>query len=259
MMIPGFPGDSGGGYGAGGGSCTSIVETSITTFGGDGTVKSGPPVVGAVLPVDGAISPDGRYMAIAVAGAFEDQTFFFGSSSEGMGVIMVDQMAEIPQGECVVAGSSHPGGMIGSGQTIAVAFDSAGSLVVQTREPNRLRIYEAGCVAGCVPMLDISLGGEARRDTGHDLFHANAGGGLACASCHPGGGDDGRTWHFKNLAARAAPSSSRWAPRATRAAALGRRPADAQRPRRRGVRSPHGWRRRLPADSSRASKRWMRG
>jgi len=199
---PGFPGDSGGGYGAGGGSCTSIVETSVTTFGGDGTVKSGPPVVGAVLPVDGAISPDGRYMAIAVAGAFEDQTFFFGSSSEGMGVIMVDQMAEIPAGECVVAGSSHPGGMIGSGQSVAVAFDSAGALVVQTRDPNRLRIYEAGCAAGCVPMLDISLGGEARRDTGHDLFHANAGGGLACASCHPGGGDDGRTWHFKNLGPR---------------------------------------------------------
>lgn len=57
-------------------------------------------------------------------------------------------------------------------------------------------------MGGCAPALDISLGGEARRDTGHDIFHANAGGGLACASCHPGGGDDGRTWQFKDLGPR---------------------------------------------------------
>jgi len=197
---PGFPGASG--YGAGGGTCTSIVETGITEFGADGSVRSTAPIVGAIVPVDGALSPDGRYMAIAAAGAFEDQTFFVGNSGDGLGVIVVDTISQPPAGECIVPGSPHSGGMIGTGQAVAVAYDSAGALVVQTREPNRLRVYEVGCVGACTPALDISLGGEARRDTGHDLFHANAGGGLACASCHPGGGDDGRTWHFKNLGPR---------------------------------------------------------
>jgi mono/diheme cytochrome c family protein len=214
-VTPGFPGSSGGGYGSGGGTCTSIVETGVTMFGGEGTVSSTPPIVGAIVPVDGAISPDGRYFAIAVAGSFEDQTFFFTNPNEGLGVVVIDTQEapvvqqgfdengqEVELENCIVAGNSSGGGMIGSGQSVAVAFDTAGTLVVQTRDPNRLRVYEAGCVSNCAPALDISLGGEARRDTGHDLFHANAGGGLACASCHPGGGDDGRTWHFKDLGPR---------------------------------------------------------
>lgn len=202
-----FPGGENGGYGSGGASCDSIVETGLTEFNGDGTVKSAPPLVGTVLPVDGAFSPDGRFFAVAVAGSFEDQTFFFSStgSGDGLGVVVLDSEGgsmDLPPDECLAPGSVHPGGLIGSGQSVAVAYDSAGALVVQTRDPNRLRVYEAGCSAGCVPALDISLGGEARRDTGHDIFHANAGGGLACASCHPGGGDDGRTWNFKNLGPR---------------------------------------------------------
>jgi hypothetical protein len=203
-MFPGGGGDNGG-YGSGGASCDSIVETGLTEFGGDGTVKSSSPLVGTVLPVDGAFSPDGRFFAVAVAGSFEDQTFFFSGNGagDGLGVVIVDESGmELPPDECLAPGSVHPGGLIGSGQSVAVAYDSAGMLVVQTRDPNRLRVYEAGCTAGCVPALDISLGGEARRDTGHDIFHANAGGGLACASCHPGGGDDGRTWLFKDLGPR---------------------------------------------------------
>jgi hypothetical protein len=206
-MVPGGGGENGG-YGSGGASCDSIVETGLTEFIGDGTVKSSPPIVGSVLPVDGAFSPDGNFFAIALAGSFEDQTFFFNGSGsgDGLGVVVVEtgMSMELPPDECLAPGAVHPGALIGSGQSVAVAYDSGGSLVVQTRDPNRLRVYEAGCSAspGCVPALDISLGGEARRDTGHDIFHANAGGGLACASCHPGGGDDGRTWHFKDLGPR---------------------------------------------------------
>ena len=34
------------------------------------------------------------------------------------------------------------------------------------------------------------------------MFHTNAGAGLACASCHPGGGEDGRAWLFAGLGTR---------------------------------------------------------
>jgi cytochrome c peroxidase len=48
----------------------------------------------------------------------------------------------------------------------------------------------------------VQLPGESRADTGHDLFHRDAGGGIACASCHPEGGEDGRTWRFKGTGER---------------------------------------------------------
>lgn len=73
------------------------------------------------------------------------------------------------------------------GQPIAVAFEASGNLIVQSREPAVLS-FAGGSV--------ITLSGESRVDTGHLLFHANAGSGLACASCHAEGDDDGRTWNF---------------------------------------------------------------
>jgi cytochrome c peroxidase len=48
----------------------------------------------------------------------------------------------------------------------------------------------------------IALPGESRVDTGHELFHRDAGGGIACASCHPEGGEDGRTWKFAGTGER---------------------------------------------------------
>ena len=39
-------------------------------------------------------------------------------------------------------------------------------------------------------------------DTGHELFHREAGAGIACASCHGEGGDDGHVWHFSDSGAR---------------------------------------------------------
>jgi hypothetical protein len=202
MVPPGEGGESG--YGGGQATCTSIVETSITSFDMDGTVKSSPPVIGAVLPVDGAISPDGQWMAIAAAGAFED-TAVLGtpSASDGLGVIVTSLSEEPSTGECLAPGTVHAGSVLGTGQAVAVAYDSQGTLVVQTRDPNRVRVYRNnGCTSFCASDLDVSLGGEARRDTGHDLFHLDAGAGLSCASCHPGGGDDGRTWHFAELGPR---------------------------------------------------------
>ncbi len=74
-----------------------------------------------------------------------------------------------------------------SGQPIAVAFAGDTRVVVQTREPAQLE------VPGGPP---IALSTTSRSDTGHDLFHANAGGFIACASCHAEGTEDGRTWTF---------------------------------------------------------------
>jgi hypothetical protein len=48
----------------------------------------------------------------------------------------------------------------------------------------------------------IALSTESRTDTGHTLFHMNSGAGLACASCHPEGRDDGHVWEFNPTGSR---------------------------------------------------------
>jgi hypothetical protein len=66
------------------------------------------------------------------------------------------------------------------GQVVSVAFDGRGRLVAQTRDPM--------LVVGNKAMV---LPGDIVRDTGHDLFHMGTSGGIACASCHPEGREDG--------------------------------------------------------------------
>ena len=74
-----------------------------------------------------------------------------------------------------------------SGEPIAVAFSPAGKYIVQSREPATLE-FEGGA--------SVRLSDESRADTGHLMFHMDSGVGIACASCHPEGGDDGHVWRF---------------------------------------------------------------
>jgi mono/diheme cytochrome c family protein len=90
-------------------------------------------------------------------------------------------------------------GGAGNGPATAVAFTSNGLLLIQLRDPAQLLIQRQ------LPFGNtdtIELNGESRADTGHDLFHRDAGGGIACASCHPEGGEDGHTWRFTGFGDR---------------------------------------------------------
>jgi mono/diheme cytochrome c family protein len=82
-----------------------------------------------------------------------------------------------------------------TGDPIAVAIDMRGRLVVQTREPARVEIltHRGG---------SIKLSDDSHADTGHRIFHMATTLGMACASCHPEGGDDGRVWRFAKIGAR---------------------------------------------------------
>jgi len=87
-----------------------------------------------------------------------------------------------------------------AGQATAVAYDAQGKLYVQTREPATL-IVDAVGVPTMIPLSTVS-----REDTGHDIFHSDQGGGIACSSCHIEGGEDGRTWVFDGLGPRRTPT-----------------------------------------------------
>ncbi|MEM9193657.1 MAG: c-type cytochrome [Myxococcota bacterium] len=69
------------------------------------------------------------------------------------------------------------------GQATSVESTSHGFLVL-LREPAALWLEGEM----------LALGGESRRDTGHDLFYFSTGRRGSCAHCHLDGGDDSHTW-----------------------------------------------------------------
>lgn len=154
-------------------ACTSpIVRSALSVLAPDGQVRASFEVPGA-LPVDLAVSPDGTRAAVVLAGSRQ--------------VAQVRLLSGVqPSGSC-----SPGGGLPLAFEPIAVAFRPDGSLVVQSHHPPELVVYPPN-------------GGEARHlpfheaepeDPAYLLFH-DAVGGLACASCHPEGRDDGHTWTF---------------------------------------------------------------
>lgn len=155
----------------------AVVHAAASFVGPSGEALHGAPSIArGVVPVDVAVSSGGR-VAIAFAGEPG------GSYAYGPQVV---------RSSLAVASRDEPSGCLTSddaerypGQVVAVAFAGETELA-QLREPARL------VIEGEV----IELGGQSVRDTGHDIFHLDTGGGVACASCHPGGGDDGHVWQF---------------------------------------------------------------
>jgi mono/diheme cytochrome c family protein len=143
----------------------------------------------AVLPVD--IATNGREYAVVAAGNA------YTKSLPQIFIVHVNQLTRGDQ-ECVeMVQGTVPG------QAVAASFDEKDQLVVQTREPAALHIMSEDRRR---PWKTITLATDTRADTGHAIFHSNAGGNIACASCHAEGGDDGKTWEFVDMGPRRTPS-----------------------------------------------------
>jgi mono/diheme cytochrome c family protein len=177
-----------GGYGGLKG-CSGVVEAGVSVLTPDGQpAKAAVAMEMVSLAIDLAVSPDGTQVAVAVPG--NAQTM--GMPSLAVGPIATITGASTSGNPCVFLGT--PTVTPPTGQVVSVSYSKAGVLLAQTREPAALWRGDTGAA--------ISLGTDSREDTGHLLFHMNAGGGLACASCHPEGGEDGRVWNFVCLGAR---------------------------------------------------------
>jgi hypothetical protein len=152
---------------------TGIVLDVLSALGADGSVLFNLPFPG-VLPVDVAVSPDGSTIAaVAPGNAFTsdlDTVFVFttcGVQQQSTPILATDGTSEQP---------------------VAVTF-SGDRLIVQVREPSELRIFDTTGASTAVALSKVS-----REDTGHDVFHTQAGGMIACGSCHPEGREDGHVW-----------------------------------------------------------------
>jgi mono/diheme cytochrome c family protein len=188
-----------GGYSATG-VCSGAVGAAMSDFPESGGARTGMHIMMATLPVDFATSPDGKLTAIVAAGnrggfSQTDQRVLFmtadqSSFSGGRGCAPPPSPVPPPTPEEEPIEYRQP-----VGDPTSVAIDGRGRVIVQTREPARLEIvtHRGG---------SILLSPVSRADTGHQVFHLATQSGLACASCHPEGGDDARTWRFDRIGLR---------------------------------------------------------
>jgi hypothetical protein len=159
------------------------AHTRVTFAGAGGSVDTTAPWLDVVLPVDVAV--DGGELAVVSAGNLGGEH----------PRVVTHKRAALEGSECVRSPRDR---IAAAGRAVAVAY-AGRELVVQLRDPAQLVIGER----------TIALGGERVIDRGHELFHTSATeladpfasssrsmapAGVACASCHPEGADDGRVW-----------------------------------------------------------------
>jgi mono/diheme cytochrome c family protein len=207
-QIPADPGraESSGGYG-GGNSCGGVVQTVVSQVGGAAPRRPAPEIPGAVMTVDAALSRDGR--TLALVGLGQAHTPMIGSTihlgplqhtarwDDDAGCMHVGPTSFERQ-ESPLPWSDEDRQVLQRrhlrGEAVAVAFDGRDDLVVQLREPAELVVPRRG--------QRIRLSDDSRANVGQAIFHADTSVGIACGSCHPEGGEDGRVWRFVDLGPR---------------------------------------------------------
>lgn len=167
-------------------SAATVFDLSQWTL--DQTPQPGPlvPTSGKigplVLPVDIAANAAGDFAAI---GAGNDLVFV--GSTHGL------------EGDRPQFGCSFEAVKV-NGMPVAIDMLGVNRMVVQTRTPARILVLETSGAK----LSEVALPGPSRRDLGHSVFHksASVGSPIACASCHPEGREDGRTWTFDDIGLR---------------------------------------------------------
>jgi hypothetical protein len=209
-------------YGGDGFSCAGITQNAATVFGpGGATLDFTFP--GFPLPVDATLLPDGVTLVVAHAGPSDPHAprpFVreeFGSGTDGseaigkfeMGTLTLVTIAPPPRG---APASEDTTGRLAPctfretlpihEPAVAVAYNPArpAQVVVQTAQPSSLVIIDD--IHSVSDIRTVSFDDGATLDTGFQIFHRDSGGGIACATCHAEGAEDGNVWRFRGLGAR---------------------------------------------------------
>ncbi len=166
---------SGGYYGRS--RCNSRHQTTFGRVGPDGYAVPGANVDGTVLAVDFVIR------------ASRDVVIVNGGATTGA---LRGDLVSRPLDDLLEAGNCETGtdlDVAGDGQPSAVA-EVSGVLVAQTEAGASIADVAAGTI-----LWDAGAPAAADDDP-FALLHRDTGTGVACASCHPEGQDDGHVWTF---------------------------------------------------------------
>lgn len=143
----------------------------------------------AALPIDIATTRTGDAVAVVVA------------ASERVVVAPASALAVPDRDPCssdsVVSRTFHDA----LGAPTSVAFTATGALLTYYPEVPALVIHEAPLTSDA-PAATIKLSGKLGYDSGRALLHQQTASGMACASCHPEGRDDGLVWDIDPIGLR---------------------------------------------------------
>lgn len=175
-----------GGYGGGCGG--GPVESALSVFNPNGAATSVAPVAFGALPVDVALTESNDRIALVYAGSGTVRQIGRAALSE-----TDDMECPPPEGGDDIAPPIND--QLGMPTSVAYLPDS--SLAIFYPEVPAIVVHTSANTA-----RTISLPGGIGYDAGRGLFHQATGAGLACASCHPEGREDGLTWEFRELGKR---------------------------------------------------------
>ncbi len=183
---------SGAGY-ATRGRCGGIVPHALTRVPFTGEIPASSDARG-VLGVDFAVTT-GDVVSIATPGLRFFGTPDAAALGERTEVYALHALTSPPTDPLVPCPEPVTEPSIGEGgETVAVAWSPRVGFIDMAHAPARLFIGDT--VVALVPP-------DARPwPTGHRHFHAPTIARLACASCHPEGGDDGLVWSFDGIGER---------------------------------------------------------
>ena len=172
-----------GGYGSGQCKGAGIVAGALSILGPSGEEQPGPTLQFVPYALDFAVAPDGSEVTIAVPSS--------GVNAVG-GTVVVKRTDMTPSDPCGFFRQASPQ-TNPSSETVAVAYDGSKRLIAQSRQPARLTVGTSEIVFKDAD--DVT-------NFGHALFHKATSAFMACAGCHPEGGEDGRVWNFSPIGPR---------------------------------------------------------
>ncbi len=173
-----------GGYGGGCGGESGPVEAALTVREADGRIRPIRPAVFGALPVDIAVNPAGDELAIVLAG------------NQTVRQIRTSVLPGEDHDPCPFDSGEHDAGpRINDhlGAPTSVAYLPNGSLAIFYPEVPAIAIRHQPGVTAQI----ITLPGGFGYDSGRGMFHEQTPVGIACASCHPEGREDGLVWKFE--------------------------------------------------------------
>ncbi len=181
-----------GGVVSGGPPCARpVVTPAISVVHPDGTVLHGPALARSTLMVDVAVRGGEVLMADAGALTRRDGRPVRHFSVAELGLTSPQVPLPAPSSCAAIVDDQSPdptGALASVGEAVvgSVAFDKHGRAVALIDAP--LTVVHG--------LIRIPLGSTSRDTLGHRLFHQDAALGVACASCHPEGEEDGLVWNL---------------------------------------------------------------
>lgn len=172
-------------------SCAGPIVRSVVSVVDSFGVPTGSIEVPGALPVDVAASKD----QIAIISAGNSQLIKYQVSDiRGVNGGLCGTPGTTPAPSTDPVSGQRQGDL---GHPVGIAYVGEDSLLIHSRSPARVILQPSPSETRFTSIQVIDLEGvNEHENVGSSIFHTSTSAGLACASCHPEGSEDGHVWTF---------------------------------------------------------------